>query len=115
MKKKIWIISIVLAVLLIIGIAVGISQGHKEKTDDKHQIEFNMVVKTKQFLREKVNYPETFDYVSYPTVEWYEDEIVYAIISGQFKCANAFGVYSTHKFAVAMNPKNFEIISYKII
>ena len=113
MKKKI-VIIIVLICLIIAGAVLTITQ-NKKKQSSEYQSEFTMVVETRKFLKTKVNYPETFDYVNYPDVTWYNDEIVYVIISGDFKSANAFGVYISHKFAVAMNPKNCEIISYKIV
>lgn len=114
MNKKKIIVIIVLVCLIVIGGIVSIFTQTDNKTSE-YQSEFTMVVETRKFLKTKVNYPETFDYVNYPDVTWYNDEIVYVIISGDFKSANAFGVYISHKFAVAMNPKNCEIISYKIV
>ena len=112
--KKWLIVLIIIGILGVAGLVYGLTKKPEQKSE--YQNEFDMVVKTKQFLRTKVNYPETFDYVEYPEVEWKnEDGQVFVIISGRFKCANAFNVYETYKFAVAMNPKDFFIISYKIV
>ena len=112
-KKKI-IVIVIVVLLIAISTILSIVKKNNAKTS-KYQSEFTMVVETRKFLKTKVNYPETFDYVNYPNVAWHNDEIVYVIVSGEFKSANAFGVYISHRFAVAMNPENCEIISYKIV
>lgn len=112
MKKWVTILIIVI-VLGVLGLVLGLTS--KQKQESEYQKEFDMIVQTERFLKTKVNYPESFEYINYPNVEWYDDGTIFVIISGRFKSSNAFGVYSSHNFAVAMNPKNFSIISYKIV
>ena len=113
MNKKA-VISIIIALIVVAVGLVSCLVLSNNVNKNEYQSEFTMVVEARKFLKTKVNYPDTFDYVNYPNVTWYDDEIVYVIISGEFKSANAFNVYAVHKFAVAMNPKNCEVISYKI-
>lgn len=98
-------------ITIVAGIGIAMFESNKAS---EYQSELSIVVETKKFLKTKVNYPNTFDFVNYPNVDWYEDDIVYVVVSGKFKSANAFGVYSEHKFAVAINPKNLSVITYQI-
>lgn len=102
MKKRDIITLIIVFGVLIFALTVGLIDEHKKKQKEWYE-EYNqsqIVIATKNYLKEKVTYPESFEFTAYPSIRYgtKDDKRVY--LSGKFKCCNAFGVYSTYTYYI---------------
>lgn len=112
MVKKIIILIPILFFSYII-IMFAIKDNKKEWYEEVG--EDNIYYATESFLKTKVNYPDTFEFTEYPKFVYATEEERIVEVSGDFKCANGFGVYEEHKFYVKIEIKDKWIIKDYII
>lgn len=111
-NKKGIITVIVVGVVLVIGLIIGLMQPPKQKTwyEEIGETRIYSVVKT--FLKERVNYPETFEFTDYPNFTYGTEEERLVRVDGGFKSANAFGVYSRHSFTITIHITDKWVVKY---
>lgn len=105
MVKK--FITIIFIVILVIGVIIGINYKSEKWYDD-----LDYYTATKICLKRNVNYPETFEFVKYPKAKFGSKEERTIEVSGEFKCANGYGVYTTHKYVILFEVQENWIIKY---
>ena len=111
MGRKIGIIigSILIAILIIGLLIPEKKEWHEEIGEQK------IYSVTKEFLKTKVNNPETFEFTEYPDFEYGSEEERIVVVKGYFKCANSYGVYKKYRFSVTLQIKDKWIVkNYKI-
>lgn len=111
-NKKELIIRIVVGILVVVGILIAVLQPAKPKQWYEEVGETKIYSVVKNFLKERVNYPETFDFTDYPNFTYGTEEERLVRVDGGFKCANAFGVYSNHTFTITIHITDKWVVKY---
>lgn len=106
MKK---LITILLILLVIGGIFIGTNKPSNWYDD------LNYYNATKIFLRKQINYPDTFEFLEYPDAEFGTKEERTIQVTGNFKCANAYGVYTEYRYVIIFEVRNNWIVKYYLI
>lgn len=111
MKKILILISVIICV--IVFTILFKPKEEKEWYEDYNQSQ--IVIATKNFLKEKVNYPDTFEFVDYPNIKYGTEQEKTVILTGEFKCSNGFGVYGKHNYYVKIKlGEKWLVMAYNI-
>jgi hypothetical protein len=103
MQKKSILVLIIIA-LIITGTIIGNNKTKKWYDD------LDYYSATRIFLEKQVKYPDTFEFIEYPKAKFGTEEEKLIQVSGEFKCANAFGVYTTYKYVILFEVKGDWVI-----
>lgn len=101
MKKAIIIVALILAV---VGVGLGLALRKEDKKENWYDeySETQIVASVKEFLKTKVNYGESLDYVDYPSVNFGNEVERLVSINGRILCSNAFNLKKEYNFSVVI-------------
>lgn len=111
MTKRVRII-VGIVVLLAIGFIWIISNIEDKK---KWYDDLDYYTATMLFLKRQIEYPNTFEYVDYPSAEFGTEENKEIEVSGRFKCANSLGIYNTYHYVIRFEVKKDWVVKYYLI
>lgn len=132
MKKKIkcFLITVFIIIFIIAGIGVAVekSENEKSQSQEQEQVEkqptywysdigtYSLQYYSQNIAKANCNYPSTFSMTSGVKIEFLDEPNIRT--SGSFKCANAFGVYESHRFVIQLkynaSSESFTLVSYNI-
>lgn len=105
MKKYLLIIFSVFIIFM-----CGCSKQQKNWYEEIGETKIYGVVK--RFLKEQVNYPETFEFTEYPNFTYGTEKERLVKVDGEFKSANIFGVYKYHEFTITIQITHEWVVKY---
>lgn len=97
--SRFWKIMIVIVVILTICL-IGWFYSNDIEEEKNWYDDLDYYTATRLFLKNKANNPSTFEFVDYPNAKFGTEQDRIIEVTGRFKCANAYGVYSVYSYYI---------------